>query len=128
VSAVTETKFGVGYYWTAEGLQAVVDAVADGLLVGRINLQEDLTKTPHWCAKFWTLDGKCQWGMSKQDELRTERTQRIKKSYWVNIYPSGPGLLRKDWEEALVEASRCEEPCLCRVEIKVDAYVGEGLK
>jgi hypothetical protein len=128
VSVGTETNFGVGYYWTAEGKQAVVDAVADGLLIGRINLQEDLTKDPHWTPKYWQLDGTCMWQMNKQDRLRTDRVQRIKQTFWVNIYPSGPGQLRKDWEEALVEASRCEEPCLCRVEVKVDAFVGEGLK
>ena len=128
MNVATETAFGVGSYWTAEGLQAVVDAVADGLLVGRINLNEDIEGSPHWCAKFWTLDGKCQWGMGKKDELRMERRQRIKRSYWVNFYASGPGQLRKTWEDALVEASRCVDPCLARFEVKVDAHVGDGLR
>ena len=128
MSVATGKVLDLGYYFTAQGLQAVADAVVDGMLIGRINLNEHLDERPIWHAYMWNLDGTCRYGANKKDELRTERTQRIKKSYWVNIYASGPGQLRKDWEEALVEASRCEEPCLCRVEVKVDAHVGEGLK
>lgn len=129
MSVATETKFGVGSYWTADGQQAVVDAVADGMLIGRINLNPDKDGTRYWMPFMWQLDGTVRYGANVKFQLQPERPpQRIRASYWVNIYPSGPGQLRKDWEEALVEASRCEEPCLCRVEVKVDARVGEGLK
>lgn len=128
MSVATGKLLDLGYYYTAQGLQAVVDAVVDGMLIGRINLNENLGEHPIWHAYMWQLDGTCRYGANKKDSLRTERAQKIKKTYWVNIYASGPGQLRKDWEEALVEASRCEEPCLCRVEVKVDAVVGEGLK
>lgn len=127
MSAVIETKFGVGTYWTTDGRQAVVDAVTDGMLVGRINLQQDAEALPIWYPTGWRANGVSLYGGEK-DSLRTDRVRRIKKTYWVNIYTSGPGQLRKDWEESLVEASRCEEEVLCRVEVKVDAAIGEGLK
>ena len=125
----------LGSYWTADGQQAVVDAVADGMLIGRIDLNADDDQnanadgTPYWMPFVWQLDGTTRYGANVKFTLQPERPPlRIQSSYWVNIYTSGPGQLRKNWEEALVEASRCEEPCLCRVEVKVDARVGEGLK
>ena len=120
----------LGSYWTADGQRAVVDAVADGMLIGRIDLnahRED--GQAYWTPFIWNPDGTVRYGANGKFQLQSERPpQRIQSSYWVNIYTSGPGQLRKNWEEALVEASRCEEPCLCRVEVKVDARVGEGLK
>lgn len=119
----------LGSYWTADGQQAVVDAVADGMLIGRIDLNADQDGRPNWMTFMWNLDGTARYGANVKFQLQPERPPlRIRTSYWLNIYPSGPGQLRKNWEEALVEASRCEEPCLCRVEVKVDARVGEGLK
>lgn len=131
MSVATESMKALvlGSYWTADGQQAVVDAVADGMLIGRINLNADKDGTRYWMPFMWQLDGTTRYGANVKFALQPERPpQRIQSSYWVNIYTSGPGQLRKNWEEALVEASRCEEPCLCRVEVKVDARVGEGLK
>jgi hypothetical protein len=132
VSVETESMkaFELGSYWTADGQRAVVDAVADGMLIGRIDLNADREDgQPYWMPFVWQLDGTTPYGANVKFTLRAERPpQRIQSSYWVNIYTSGPGQLRKNWEEALVEASRCEEPCLCRVEVKVDARLGEGLK
>jgi hypothetical protein len=51
----------------------------------------------------------------------------VHRSYWLNIYQSGPGLLRDSWEHSLIEASREDSPPLCRVEVKVNSYIGEGL-
>jgi hypothetical protein len=48
--------------------------------------------------------------------------------YWLNEYDNGPGLLRKTWEESLIEASREEKQPLCRVELKFVAFVGDGLR
>ena len=63
------------------------------------------------------------------DDIGCEVEPRVKATYWLNIYMGGPGLLRKTWEESLIEASRNDtENVLCRVAIKVDAKVGEGLR
>ena len=131
MSVATESMktLAIGSYWTADGQQAVVDAVADGMLIGRIDLKSGFDGQPYWTPFMWQLDGTTRYGANVKFTLQPERPpQRIQSSYWLNIYTSGPGQLRKNWEEALVEASRCEEFCLCRVEVKVDAHVGEGLK
>ena len=131
MSVATESMktLAIGSYWTADGQQAVVDAVADGMLIGRIDLKSGFDGQPYWTPFMWQLDGTTRYGANVKFALQPERPpQRIQSSYWLNIYTSGPGQLRKNWEEALVEASRCEEFCLCRVEVKVDAHVGEGLK
>ena len=131
MSVETETMkaLALGSYWTDDGQRAVVDAVADGMLIGRIDLNPDANGRSYWMPFMWNFDGTVRYGANVKFQLQSERPpQRIQSSYWVNIYTSGPGQLRKNWEEALVEASRCEEPCLCRVEVKVDARVGEGLK
>jgi hypothetical protein len=52
----------------------------------------------------------------------------VKRLYWLNEYDNGPGLLRKTWEESLIEASREEKQPLCRVELKFVAFVGDGLR
>ena len=128
MSVATETNFGVGRYWTAEGLEAVVDAVADGLLIGRINLRDERHENDVWHACAWRLSGE-SYPVSSSTNLRHERVRRVKGVYWVNIYPSGPGQLRKTWEEALIEASgRQSEDALARVKVQVNAAVGEGLK
>ena len=131
MSVCTESTkaLALGNYWTADGQRAVVDAVADGMLIGRIDLKSGFDGQPYWTPFMWNPDGTTRYGANLKFTLQPERPPlRIQSSYWVNIYTSGPGQLRKNWEEALVEASRCEEPCLCRVEVKVDAHVGEGLK
>jgi len=36
--SVAQMEFGIGQYWTAEGRMAMVDAVVDGKLLGRVNI------------------------------------------------------------------------------------------
>ena len=125
--SVAEKTFGIGNHWTDRGLRAVVDAVTeDGHLVGRVNLQDDANKNPIWYAVIWNANGHDRHRMHTLTEVGPQ--SRIRESYWLNRYASGCGLLRKTWEEALIEASRSEEEVLCRVRVVIDACVGEGLR
>jgi hypothetical protein len=119
--------FGPGQWWTADGKPAVVDAMVDGLLVGRIDIARCDATRPHWYAAMWSIDGQYRHGCDA-DNLRTSRGVKIKRTFWLNVYQDGPGLLRNTWEESLIEASREEKQPLCRVEVKVDSFVGDGLK
>lgn len=120
--------FPVGKYYTECGYEAEVVAVADdGMLIGRYNVQ---TKPEHracWMAGTWYADGTNTLGIEGYRLTRTRERIPVRRSYWLNIYQSGPGLLRPDWEQALIEASREDSPPLCRVEVKVNSYIGEGL-
>lgn len=124
----TLTRYGVGQYWTAQGRRAVVDAVADGILVGRINLQDDPAKPPHWWPAMWTESGNAHGNGPQSDKLQAAPGVPVRQRYWLNIYDDGPGLLRETWEQALIEAGSQEKQPLCRVEVKVDSFVGQGLK
>jgi len=127
--SVAEKTFVVGgRYWTTELMEAVVDAVTeDGQLVGRVNVAPEGCH-PQWTGEVWDADGTRKWSDYRR-LMYSERPQKIKATYWLNIYSSGPGQLRKTWEESLIEASRSyEDAVLCRVEVKVDAKVGEGLR
>jgi hypothetical protein len=128
MSVANETEFGVGKWYTADGREAMVDAVADGLLIGRVNLRDNRHDKDLWYATIWKLDGRDHIAPGGSD-LRRNPVPRVRQVYWVNIYRSGPGQLRKTWEESLVEASQREsEDVLCRVEVSIDAMVGEGLR
>ena len=120
---VCETKtLGVGKYTTRDGREAVVDAVVDGMLVGRIIIGHTAM------GQVWEMDGRaCKYATSPFD-ISGEFYPKVKSTYWLNIYDNGPGLLRETWEQALVEASREEKQPLCRVEVKVEACVGDGLR
>ena len=125
--SVSEKTFGIGNYWTENGLRAVVDAVTEeGQLVGRVNLQDDAAKAPIWWAVLWNASGHGRHRMHTLTDIGPEL--RIRETYWVNRYASGPKKLWKTWEEALIEASRSDEEVLCRVQVSIDACVGEGLK
>ena len=125
--SVCEKTFGIGNYWTDGGLRAVVDAVTeDGQLIGRVNLRNDETESPIWYPVMWNASGKDRHRMHTLTEVGPQ--SRIRESYWLNRYASGPGSLRKTWEEALIEASRSDEEVLCRVRVSIDACVGEGLR
>ena len=127
--SVCEKTFVVGKYWTEDGYEAMVDAVAEnGYLVGRINIQTDATKTPIWQAYLWEPSGKSQYGITGRNLVADKPAPALVRTYWVNIYTSGPGLLRENWEQCLVEASRSEEPVLARTKVYIDTRVGEGLK
>lgn len=127
MSVAIQETFGVGTYWTTRGQKAVVDAVLEtGELLGRVNIQTDETRAPHWYGVVWKPSGRDS--ISMYVLVKQKPTPAISKIYWLNIYPSGPGLLRKTWEEALIEASRSEEEVLARTQVKVEARVGEGLK
>ena len=121
--------FAVGKYYTECGYEAEVVAVADdGMLIGRYNVQ---TKPEHracWMAGTWYADGTNTLGIEGYRLTRTRERIPIKGSYWLNIYDDGPGLLRKTWEQALIESGCNEKQPLCRVEVKVDSFVGDGLK
>ena len=121
---VCETKtLGVGKYTTRNGLPAIVDAVTDGFLIGRVMFGS----TP--MGQVWELDGRANsWGQDCIFDIGCEVKPLVKRTYWLNIYDNGPGLLRETWEQALVEASREEKQPLCRVEVKVEACVGDGLR
>ena len=122
-----EETFGIGTYWTTKGQLAVVDAVLEtGELVGRVNIERNETKAPHWYGVVWQPTGRDRFSVHVL--LKQKPLMAISKTYWVNIYPSGPGALRKTWEEALIEASRSEEDVLARTQVRVEARVGEGLK
>ena len=120
---VCETKtLSVGKYTTRDGREAVVDAVVDGLLVGRIIIGKIAM------GQVWELDGRAnKYGQSNFD-ISGELRILVKRLYWLNEYDNGPGLLRKTWEESLIEASREEKQPLCRVELKFVAFVGDGLQ
>jgi hypothetical protein len=120
---VSETKtLGVGRYTTRDGREAVVDAVVDGLLVGRIIIGHTAM------GQVWQVDGRsCKYATSSFD-IGDDFKPHVRRTYWLNIYDSGPGLLRETWEQSLVEASREEKQPLCRVEVKVEACVGDGLR
>jgi hypothetical protein len=120
---VCETKtLGVGKYTTRDGREAVVDAVVDGLLVGRVMIGS----TPF--GQVWEPDGKANSIGRSAFDISGELRILVKRLYWLNEYDNGPGLLRKTWEESLIEASREEKQPLCRVELKFVAFVGDGLR
>lgn len=123
--SVAEKVLGIGEYQTRDGEPAIVDAVSDGLLVGRVNIKLH-DGSPFWIGVVWNMHGKARSHSGSDIGVTVE--PRIKASYWLNIYPSGPGLLRKTWEEALIEASRSDEDVIARKEIEIDARVGEGLR
>lgn len=128
----TEKKFGIGQWWTVDGRQAVVDAVAETSrgtrLIGRVNIQTDETAEALWTAAMWEVNGIHEY-MPKRNLLSDQPRPKISRCYWVNIYPSGPGQLRDTWEQALIEASRSEEEeVLCRVQVEIEAHVGDGLR
>lgn len=119
-------ELGIGLYVTRDGQQAEVIAVKDGLLFGRVNSPLS-DGSCYWRGMAWMPSGRAR--SHSGDDIGCQVEPRIKTSWWLNIYPCGPGLLRKTWEESLVEASRSGfEDVLCRVEVKVDAKVGDGLK
>lgn len=127
-----KSKFGVGQWWTVDGRQAVVDAVADTAtgkrLVGRVNIQIYENADPLWTAAMWETNGIHEY-MPKRNLLSGEPRPAISRCYWVNVYPSGPGQLRDTWEQCLIEASRSEEEeVLCRVQVEIEARVGDGLR
>jgi len=125
---VCETKtLSVGKYTTRDGREAVVDAVADGMLIGRYRAYTDNIQ-PVWIPKIWTLRGHAWEGSHDILDLCGTPRIRIERAYWLNEYDNGPGLLRKTWEESLVEASRDAKEPLCRVELKFVAFVGDGLR
>jgi hypothetical protein len=120
---VCETKtLGVGRYTTRDGRRAVVDAVVDGMLVGRVIIGHTAM------GQVWELDGKANKFGASAFDISGEQRILVKRLYWLNEYDNGPGLLRKTWEESLIEASREEKQPLCRVELKFVAFVGDGLK
>ena len=124
---VCETKtLGVGKYTTRDGREAVVDTVVDTgvelMLVGRVIIGNTAI------GQVWLPDGKAyRYGDSAFD-IGGEFKPIVRRTYWLNIYDNGPGLLRETWEQSLVEASREEKQPLCRVEVKVEACVGDGLR
>ena len=126
MSVEVEKELGVGQYVTRDGQQAEVFATVDGMLYGRVN--KPLSNgSPCWFGMAWKPDGKSR--SHSGDDIGCKVEPRVKATYWLNIYQGGPGLLRKTWEESLIEASRNDtENVLCRVEVKVDAKVGEGLR
>lgn len=119
--------FGVGKWWTATGKRAIVDACVDGLLIGRVDIAFSPETSPHWYAAIWTLDGQYRHG-NEVHNLQAHQVVKVQRTFWLNVYQDGPGLLRNTWEESLIEASREEKQPLCRVEVKVDSFVGDGLK
>jgi hypothetical protein len=126
VSVEVEKELGVGQYVTRDGQQAEVFATVDGMLYGRVNHQLS-NGSPFWLGMAWKPNGKAR--SHSGDDIGVKVEPRVKATYWLNIYQGGPGMLRKTWEESLIEASRNDtENVLCRVEIKVDAKVGEGLR
>jgi len=124
--SVATKEFGIGQYWTAEGRVAMVDAVVDGKLLGRVNIGKDGDTL--WFAAMWNPDGSDLYN-DRWRQLTTTKPLRISQHYWVNVYPSGVGQLRETWEQCLIESSRCkEEQPLMRVRVFVDGKVGDGLK
>ena len=119
--------FGVGKWWTTEGKRAIVDACVDGMLIGRVDIAFSPATSPLWYAAIWTLDGQYRHG-NEVHNLQVNQVVKVQRTFWLNVYQDGPGLLRNTWEESLIEASREEKQPLCRVEVKVDSFVGDGLK
>ena len=129
MNATESRPFVIGRYWTKSGYRVEICGVTDdGNLVGRYDVRSQDGESSVWMAGIWQPDGKHSFGLDTHDLVDGEQPARVRQTYWLNIFSGGPGLLRKNWEEALIEASRSEEPCLCRVEVKVDAFVGEGLR
>jgi len=124
VSVEVEKELGIGQYVTRDGQQAEVFAVIDGMLYGRVNHQLS-NGSPCWFGVAWKPDGKAR--SHSGDDIGVKVEPRVKATYWLNIYKSGERLC-KTWEDALIESSRRQEDVLCRVEVKVDAKVGEGLR
>jgi hypothetical protein len=124
VSVEVEKELVLGQYVTRDGHQAEVFAVVDGMLYGRVNHQL-VNGSPFWLGMAWKPDGRAR--SHTGDDIGVKVEPRVKARYWLNIYKSGERLC-KTWEDALIESSRRQEDVLCRVEIKVDAKVGEGLR
>ena len=124
MSVEVEKELGIGQYVTRDGQQAEVFAVIDGMLYGRVNHQLS-NGSPCWFGVAWKPDGKAR--SHSGDDIGVKVEPRVKATYWLNIYKSGERLC-KTWEDALIESSRRQEDVLCRVEVKVDAKVGEGLR
>jgi len=124
VSVEVEKGLGIGQYVTRDGQQAEVFAVVDGMLYGRVHWGLS-NGSPCWFGLAWMPNGRA-WSHTG-DDIGVKVEPRVKARYWLNIYKSGERLC-KTWEDALIESSRRQEDVLCRVEIKVDAKVGEGLR
>ena len=124
MSVEVEKELGVGQYVTRDGEQAEVFAIVDGMLYGRVNHRLG-NGSPFWFGMAWKPDGRAR--SHTGDDIGVKVEPRVKATYWLNIYKSGERLC-KTWEDALIESSRRQEDVLCRVEIKVDAKVGEGLR
>ena len=124
MSVEVEKELGIGQYVTRDGQQAEVLAIVDGMLYGRVNHQLS-NGSPCWFGVAWKPDGRAR--SHTGDDIGVKVEPRVKATYWLNIYKSGERLC-KTWEDALIESSRRQEDVLCRVEIKVDAKVGEGLR
>jgi hypothetical protein len=127
VTQIQMRTLEVGKYTTRNGREAVVDAVSDGMLVGRYKLI-DARGDDFWVPKIWRLDGSVFLGLDDLHDIGGDFKPHVRRTYWLNIYDNGPGLLRETWEQSLVEASREEKQPLCRVEVKVEASVGDGLR
>jgi len=125
VSVEVEKELGIGQYVTRDGELAEVLAVVDGMLYGRVNHRLS-SGSPFWLGIAWNLNGRAR--SHSGDDIGCEVQPRVTATYWLNIFQSGPGQPRKTWEESLIEASRMKSNVLCRVEIKVDAKIGEGLR
>ncbi len=124
MSVEVEKELGVGQYVTRDGELAEVLVVVDGILYGRVNHRLS-NGSPFWLGMAWMPNGRAR--SHSGDDIGCEVQPRVKARYWLNIYKSGERLC-KTWEDALIESSRRQEDVLCRVEIKVDAKVGEGLR
>ena len=121
--------FAPGKYFTECGYEAEVVAVADdGMLIGRYNVQTNPEHRACWMAGTWHANGICTLGIEGYRLTRTLQRIPVRRTYWLNVYDNGPGLLRNTWEQALMESGCNEKQPLCRVEVKVDSYVGDGLK
>ena len=123
----TKQQLGPGVYTTRDGCTAVVDAVVDGVLVGRVNIAK-ADSEPAWYGIVWGSDGRKSRYLESQDDIGVEVRIPVRQEYWLNIYDDGPGLLRNSWEQALIEASQQDKQPLCRVKIPIKSFVGEGLK
>lgn len=122
----TGKVLGVGTYKTRHGCTAEVYAVTkDGMLVGRYDCGRE--GMPVWMGAVWLLDGRKDKYSTCETDIDAGEEIRIRKTFWLNIYDDGSVLLSKTWEQALIESGCNEKQQLCRVEVKVDAVVGEGL-
>lgn len=124
MSVEVEKEICIGQYVTRDGQQAEVFAVVDGMLYGRVNHRLG-NGSPCWFGLAWMPNGMAR--SHSGDDIGVKVEPRVKARYWLNIYKSGERLC-KTWEDALIESSRRQEDVLCRVEVKVDAKVGEGLR